>query len=141
MIGRILVMWLNLKAIFYCSFSTFVSQNMKYFPYFLLFILWFYFLHKTQNLFGIYIDMQRRGEISPDSFLNTNFPSQTDSFLCYNVSLSPANFLNIPGLVLQQTSAETQQGGRLGQGQTKRANKQHSQDLNFTSYHTPTALK
>ena len=68
MIDRILVMWLNLKAIFYCSFSAFVRQSMKFFSYFLLFILWFYFLHKTLNPFGIYLGMEWRGGISPDSF-------------------------------------------------------------------------
>ena len=75
------------------------------------------------------------------TFLNTNLLSQTDSFLSYNVSLSPANFLNIPGLVLQWTSTETQQGGQLGQGQREQASEQHSQDLSFTSYRAPTALK
>ena len=44
---RILVMRLNLKAIFYCSFSAFARQSMKFFSYFLLFILWFYFF--TRN--------------------------------------------------------------------------------------------
>lgn len=74
-------------------------------------------------------------------FPNTNLLSQTVSLLSYNVSLSPANFLNTPGLVLQWTSTETQQGGQLGQGQREQASEQHSQDLSFTSYHAPTALK